>query len=86
LGRTDLTIIDARVTRLSAELHAEHGKRSLERGDVESATAHLRRAADAGIGWKVRLMSRALRIAPHLSLRAYQFRTRRHLVTSSRHA
>lgn len=69
--------LDTRLRRLRGEIHAERGKRDLAAGAVMDAAGHFRQAAGAGAGWKVQMVTVALRIAPRVTRHAYVLRTRR---------
>jgi hypothetical protein len=64
-----------RRAQLRGWLAREHGKDHLARGDVASAMWWLSQSTALTPGWKTRAAVVALRVAPHLTLRLYRWRS-----------
>lgn len=77
LNPAESRVLAGRVRALEAEIDVERGKQSLTSGDIPRAREHFRRAARARAGWKPRLVSLALRLAPQLTRQAWLIKTRR---------
>ena len=82
LTNAERRALDRRVDVLSAQILAEHGKRSLTNGDLAQARAHFERAGGAGRSWKLRLVTAGLKIAPQLTRHVYLRRAKRDSVHS----
>jgi hypothetical protein len=77
LAPAQLQILDRRAQALRAQLATEQGKKTLLAGDVAEARTHFREAVAAGGGWKPRIASLALQLAPAITRQAYLFKLRR---------
>lgn len=77
LDPAESRLLADRVRALEAEIDVERGKRSLTDGDIPEAREQFRRAARAHAGWKTRLVSLALQVAPQLTRQAWLMKTRR---------